>query len=69
MYSAGSVEYLPKAEEQIELYENMGYGNLPICMAKTQYSFSADPGLKGRNDFTLWCVTELFWEHQLYMLI
>lgn len=47
MYRAGSVEYLPEAEKQIELFTKMGYANLPICMAKTQYSFSADPTVKG----------------------
>lgn len=47
MYSAGTVEYLPEAEKQIELFERMGYGSFPICMAKTQYSFSADPSAKG----------------------
>ncbi|GMH41033.1 hypothetical protein BSKO_08943 [Bryopsis sp. KO-2023] len=47
MYSAGSVEYLPEAERQIEQFTKMGYNHLPICMAKTQYSFSADPSAKG----------------------
>ena len=45
-YGAGSVEYLPRAEEQIQLYTRMGFGGLPICMAKTQYSFSADAAAK-----------------------
>ena len=50
-YGAGSVEYLPRAEEQIALYTKMGFGGLPICMAKTQYSFSADAAAKvGRPD-------------------
>ena len=35
-YKAGSVEYLPQAEKQIELYTRMGFAGLPICMAKTQ---------------------------------
>lgn len=46
-YHAGSVEYMPKAEEQIQQYTHMGFDKLPICMAKTQYSFSADASLKG----------------------
>ena len=45
-YGAGSVEYLPQAEKQIELYTRMGFAGLPICMAKTQYSFSADAAAK-----------------------
>lgn len=54
MYGAAAVEYLPHAEEQIELYTKMGYSELPICMAKTQYSFSADPNAKGApSGFTL----------------
>ncbi len=40
------MEYLPQAEKQIELYTKMGFGGLPICMAKTQYSFSADAAAK-----------------------
>lgn len=47
VYGAGSVEYLPQAEKQIELYTKMGFDGLPICMAKTQYSFSADASAKG----------------------
>ena len=42
IYGAEGVEYSKEAEEQIEKIENMGYGNLPICIAKTQYSFSDD---------------------------
>jgi hypothetical protein len=42
------VEYLPQAEKQIELYTRMGFAGLPICMAKTQYSFSADAAAKVR---------------------
>jgi len=45
-YGAASVEYLPQAEKQIELYTRMGFAGLPICMAKTQYSFSADASAK-----------------------
>ncbi|KAK9831504.1 hypothetical protein WJX81_003430 [Elliptochloris bilobata] len=46
-YKAGSVEYLPQAEKQIELYTRMGFAGLPICMAKTQYSFSDVAEKKG----------------------
>ena len=43
IYGAQGVEYSKKAKEQIEQIEQMGYGGLPICIAKTQYSFSDDP--------------------------
>jgi formyltetrahydrofolate synthetase len=46
LYGAAAVEYLPAAEEKIELYTKMGFSKLPICMAKTQYSFSSDASLK-----------------------
>ena len=42
IYGADGVEYSKEAEEQIKEIENMGYSNLPICIAKTQYSFSDD---------------------------
>ena len=43
IYGAEGVEYSEKALENIELIRKFGYGNLPICIAKTQYSFSDDP--------------------------
>ena len=46
MYGAADVEYSPEAEERIARYEKQGFGNLPICMAKTHLSFSHDPLLK-----------------------
>ncbi|KAM0952858.1 putative formate--tetrahydrofolate ligase [Dioscorea sansibarensis] len=46
-YGAGGVDYLEQAEKQIEMYTNQGFSNLPICMAKTQYSFSHVPSQKG----------------------
>ena len=36
-----------KIEDQLKQFEKSGYGNFPICIAKTQYSFSTDPSLKG----------------------
>ena len=36
-----------KVRNQIRRLEELGYGHFPICMAKTQYSFSTDPQLKG----------------------
>ena len=43
VYGAEGVEYTIEAEEQIKRIEKLGYGNLPVCIAKTQYSFSDDP--------------------------
>lgn len=43
IYGATDVEYLEDAEEKISQIEALGYGNLPVCIAKTQYSFSDDP--------------------------
>lgn len=47
MYNAGGVEYSATAQRQLEDFEAAGYGNLPICMAKTHLSMSHDPALKG----------------------
>jgi len=47
IYGADSVEYSEEANKKIELYEKQGFGNLPICMAKTHLSLSADPTKKG----------------------
>jgi formyltetrahydrofolate synthetase len=41
------VDYSEMAERQIAQYEKAGFGNLPICIAKTQYSFSCDANAKG----------------------
>jgi methylenetetrahydrofolate dehydrogenase (NADP+)/methenyltetrahydrofolate cyclohydrolase/formyltetrahydrofolate synthetase len=46
IYRAAAVEYSDLAKEKIRLYSEMGFGNLPICMAKTHLSFSADPMAK-----------------------
>ena len=48
MYGAQGVDYLPLAEQKIELYTRWGLDQLPICMAKTHLSLSHDPQLKGR---------------------
>jgi methylenetetrahydrofolate dehydrogenase (NADP+)/methenyltetrahydrofolate cyclohydrolase/formyltetrahydrofolate synthetase/formate--tetrahydrofolate ligase len=47
IYGAAAVTYEPLADEQIAAYERAGFGNLPICMAKTHLSLSHDPMLKG----------------------
>jgi formate--tetrahydrofolate ligase len=47
VYGAKAVEFSANAESRIKSYEKAGFGNLPVCMAKTQYSFSHDPALLG----------------------
>ena len=47
IYRASEVVADTKIREQLKNFEDSGYGNLPICVAKTQYSFSTDPNLKG----------------------
>ena len=47
MYGGVAVELSEKARNKIDAYQKQGYGNLPICVAKTQYSLSHDPSLKG----------------------
>ncbi|XP_072379699.1 C-1-tetrahydrofolate synthase, cytoplasmic isoform X2 [Diabrotica undecimpunctata] len=47
MYGAAGVSYSEIAEKKIKQYEEQGYGNLPICMAKTPLSLTADPSVKG----------------------
>jgi formate--tetrahydrofolate ligase len=54
IYKADGVEFSERAEEKIKLFTEQGFGDLPICMAKTQYSFSHDQSLKGApSGFTL----------------
>ncbi|QDU69100.1 formate--tetrahydrofolate ligase [Engelhardtia mirabilis] len=48
VYGAGSVCFEARAAEQLGRLESAGHGGLPICMAKTQYSLSHDPKLRGR---------------------
>lgn len=47
MYGAAAIDLSPLAKQQIETYTRQGYDKLPICIAKTQYSLSHDPALKG----------------------
>ncbi len=54
IYGAKDVEFEKKTKKKIENFENIGFGKLPICIAKTPYSFSDDEELKGRPEgFTL----------------
>ena len=48
VYGAHGVEFMPSARKSLKEFEDLGYGNLPVCMAKTQYSLSHDAALKGR---------------------
>jgi formyltetrahydrofolate synthetase len=48
MYGAETVRFEPAAERQIDMAEALGFGGLPVCMAKTPLSLSHDPTLKGR---------------------
>ncbi len=47
IYRADEVLANKSIRDQLQLWENDGYGNLPICMAKTQYSFTTDPNRRG----------------------
>lgn len=48
IYGAGNVNFAPAALKQLAKLEELGFGNLPVCMAKNQYSLSDDPKLLGR---------------------
>ncbi|MDX9871830.1 MAG: formate--tetrahydrofolate ligase [Clostridia bacterium] len=50
IYGAAGVSYSKEAENSLKKYEELGYGALPVCMAKTQYSFSDDAGKLGRPE-------------------
>ena len=47
MYGASQIEADDKIKEEIKKIEQAGFGKFPVCIAKTQYSFSVDPKLKG----------------------
>jgi len=47
VYGADGVEYSAQASAQLDTYERAGFGNLPVCIAKTHLSISSDPTLKG----------------------
>lgn len=48
IYGAESVDFTAKAAKEIASFEKLGFGNLPICVAKTQYSLTDDPAILGR---------------------
>ena len=47
IYGAADIDVPPRVAEQYRRYQEAGFGHLPVCMAKTQYSFSTDPAAKG----------------------
>lgn len=54
IYGAKDVEYTKEAENSIKKIEQLGYGNLPVCIAKTQYSFSDDSkNLECKGDYNI----------------
>lgn len=54
IYGAGDVQYDPTAEKELQQLEDMGFGHMPVCMAKTQMSFTDDPTKMGApTGFTL----------------
>lgn len=50
IYGAEGVTYSAQAQKQLQKLEELGFGKLPVCMAKTQYSLSDDPALLGRPE-------------------
>ncbi|MFC0188728.1 formate--tetrahydrofolate ligase [Fictibacillus aquaticus] len=59
VYGAEDVQFSPKAIKQIEQFTSLGWGNLPVCMAKTQYSLSDDPKKLGRPEKFIVAIREL----------
>lgn len=60
IYGAADVSFAPAALKQIEKLESIGFGSLPVCMAKTQYSLSDDPELLGRPEGFCMNVREVY---------
>ncbi len=59
IYHAGEVTADKAVRDQLAAWEEQGYGNLPVCMAKTQYSFSTDPNLRGAPEGHIVTVREV----------
>ena len=59
VYRAAEVSADSKIRDQLRQWEEAGYGNLPVCMAKTQYSFTTDPGRRGAPEGHLIPVREV----------
>ena len=50
IYGAANVSFTDQAESKLEQFSQWGYAKLPVCIAKTQYSFTDDPKLPWRSD-------------------
>jgi formate--tetrahydrofolate ligase len=59
IYHAGEVTADKAVRDQLAVWEEQGYGKLPVCMAKTQYSFSTDPNLRGAPEGHIVSVREV----------
>ncbi|MFB2607837.1 formate--tetrahydrofolate ligase, partial [Rhizobium phaseoli] len=59
IYPAGEVTADKAVRDQLQSWEEQGYGKLPVCMAKTQYSFSTDPNLRGAPEGHIVSVREV----------
>jgi formate--tetrahydrofolate ligase len=59
IYGGGSVVFTDKAQKDIATIEELGFGGLPVCMAKTQYSLSDNPALVGRPEGFVLTVKEV----------
>ncbi|RWY87984.1 formate--tetrahydrofolate ligase [Rhizobium leguminosarum] len=59
IYHAGEVTADKAVRDQLQTWEEQGYGKLPVCMAKTQYSFSTDPNLRGAPEGHIVTVREV----------
>jgi Formyltetrahydrofolate synthetase len=60
IYGAGAVSYASAAQLQLKRLEELGFGGLPVCMAKTQYSLSDEPALLGRPEGYTMQVREVY---------
>ena len=60
IYGASGVDFAPAATKQMQNLEKLGFGNLPVCMAKTQYSLSDDASLLGRPENFRIMVREMY---------
>ena len=60
IYGASGVDFAPAATKQMQNLEKLGFGNLPVCMAKTQYSLSDDASLLGRPENFRITVREMY---------
>ena len=59
IYKAKGIEVNEKTKEQVKKIEQAGFGKFPVCIAKTQYSFSTDPKLKGAPSGHILSVREI----------